>query len=309
MPQAAEIPLDGTVVTTVLANLRHGAPRLAAPVARKVPAGTSVSVVALAVGDEVQGNAHWYRTDPDGYLWAGACGPLATGATQPAVSVPPPPAVPIGSAAGPVSAGALTAALAACAPRVNAFEWTPALMAGFRKYDLNNPRRVAAALGQFLVEADDGFHGLEEGLFYSHADRIASTFHHAFANAAAAEPYVGKPEKLANFVYADAEGNGDVASGDGYRFRGRGLIQLTHRDTYAEFGKTVGKTAEAAAAYCETQEGAAMSGCWFLSSRHCLTLADNWEIDRITRVVNPKSLGAKQRKDFANAFRTHFGAA
>jgi putative chitinase len=97
---------------------------------------------------------------------------------------------------------------------------------------------------------------------------------------------------FADIVYANVNGNGDAASGDGYRYRGRGLIQLTGRDQYAAFGRAIGRTPEEAAAYCATTEGAALSGCWYLSSNGCLPLADAWDIDAITRRVNGDAMEA-----------------
>ena len=97
-------------------------------------------------------------------------------------------------------------------------------------------------------------------------------------------------------------GNGDAASGDGYRFRGRGLIQLTGRDKYEAFGRAIGKTAEEAADFCETREGAAWSGCWYLASNGCLPLADAWDIDAITARVNgPAMEAAGERRRYSDA--------
>ena len=90
--------------------------------------------------------------------------------------------------------------------------------------------------------------------------------------------------------------------GDGYRFRGRGLIQLTGRDEYEAFGRAIGKTAEEAAAFCETHEGAAWSGCWYLARNGCLPLADAWDIDAITRRVNgPAMEAASERLRYSDA--------
>ncbi|HEX8827642.1 MAG TPA: hypothetical protein VF778_05975, partial [Xanthobacteraceae bacterium] len=101
-------------------------------------------------------------------------------------------------------------------------------------------------------------------------------------------------------MYADYNGNGDEASGDGYRFRGGGLIQLTGRNDYASFGQTVGMTAEQAAASCATPTGAALSGCWYMASKGCLPYADAWNIDEITYLVNGKAmLGRAQRTAYA----------
>jgi putative chitinase len=87
-------------------------------------------------------------------------------------------------------------------------------------------------------------------------------------------------------------GQGSVPTVGRYRFRGRGLIQFTGRDEYSAFGRAIGKTPEQAADYCETNEGAAFSGCWYLASNGCLPLADAWDIDAITRRVNGDAMEA-----------------
>ena len=202
----------------------------------------------------------------------------------------------------------LTSALSAVAPKVDVGIWVPALNAAFAKYAFNSEKRMAAALGQFLVEAGDAFASISENLNYTHADRLAKIFPSVFATVQAAQAFVGNPVALGNHVYANKLGNGNEQSGDGYRFRGHGLIQLTGRSEYAQFGATIGKSAEDAAAYCATPEGAAMSGCWFLSSRGCLPLADGWDISGITRIVNGKAmLENAQRIAFANAVLKELG--
>jgi predicted chitinase len=129
-----------------------------------------------------------------------------------------------------------------------------------------------------------------------------------FPTPADAQPYVGNQQAFGNKVYANRLGNGDEASGDGFLFRGRGLIQLTGRTEYTEFGKTVGKTAEEAVQYCETIEGAAVSGCWYLQSRGCLPFADSWNINEITRLVNGSAMeGASQRLNYSNDMLKHLG--
>ena len=196
----------------------------------------------------------------------------------------------------------LTSALSAAAPKVDVGTWVPALNTAFAKYGLNTDKRMAAAIGQFLVEAGAAFSAIAENLNYKSADRLAAIFPSAFPNAQAAQAFVGNPVALGNHVYANKLGNGDEQSGDGYRFRGHGLVQLTGRASYVQFGATIGKSAEDAAAYCATPEGAAMSGCWFLSSHGCLSLADAWDISGITRIVNGKAmLENAQRTAFANA--------
>lgn len=242
--------------------------------------------------------------------------PASTPPVPPTPQPAPPPAPPpvadamslISSIKPAIDPTLLTAALKIVQPGLDAASWVPALTPAFAKFGLNTNRMVAAAIGQFMVEAGPTFNEIRENLNYTHAERLVEVFPKEFATVADAKPYVGKPEAIGNRVYANRLGNGDEASGDGFRFRGRGLIQLTGRSEYAEFGSTIGKTAEDAAAYCETFEGAAMSGCWYLSSRGCLPLADAWELSAITKKVNGAAiLGNAQRIAYATAMLKHLG--
>lgn len=224
---------------------------------------------------------------------------------KPATDTAPTPAKTSGpgaESASPPRSPALTAALNMVAPHVRTDVWAPSLVAAFAKFDLLTNKRMAAAIGQFLVEAGDGFEELAENLNYVHASRIVAVFPNEFPTEADATPFVGNPQALANVVYANKLGNGDQASGDGFRFRGRGLIQLTGRDEYSEFAAAMDMTAEQASAYCETPVGAAMSGCWYLASRGCLLLADQWALSTITRKVNGNAMeGNDRRIAYANA--------
>jgi predicted chitinase len=210
------------------------------------------------------------------------------------VPVPPPPAAPARPPqAAPASEGAaaLADAMRAVCPQANATLWVPTLIAAFERFGFSNERRRAAAMGQFLVEAGPALNETVEDLDYS-PERACQVWPALFTNPAAAEPYCADPRRFADHVYAGVNGNGDAASGDGYRFRGRGLIQLTGRDEYAAFGRAIGKTPEEAADFCETKDGAAWSGCWYLASNGCLPLADAWDIDAITRRVNGPAMEA-----------------
>jgi predicted chitinase len=199
-------------------------------------------------------------------------------------------------------------ALKSVAPNVNPNIWLPALSAAFTKFDMVSHKRIAAAVGQFLVEAGSAFQEVVENLRYTHASRIVAVFPNEFPTVADAQPFVDNPEALGNRAYANKLGNGDEVSGDGFRFRGRGLIQLTGRDEYTGFGTTIGMTAEQAAQFCETPAGAAMSGCFYLASRGCLPLADVWALSKITRKVNGAAmLGNKERIDFSNAMLQALG--
>ncbi|WJR79081.1 hypothetical protein [Bradyrhizobium sp. NP1] len=192
-------------------------------------------------------------------------------------------------------------ALARVAAGIDRAKWEPALTQAFQKFSLTNNQRVAAAIGQFMVEAGETFNEVIENMNYS-AARMMQVWPSTFKTEADAAPYAHQPEKLGNFIYANKLGNGNEASGDGYRFRGRGLIQLTGRDEYNQFGAAIGMTAEQVSTYCETAEGAAMSGCWYLSSRGCLPFADRWNLAEITLRVNGRKMQDHARRvKYSNA--------
>jgi predicted chitinase len=192
-------------------------------------------------------------------------------------------------------------ALHSVAPKLDLAKWEPALSNAFQRYGVTNNKRVAAAVGQFLVEAGGGFEEVVEKMGYT-APRMMEVWPSKFKTEADAAPYVHQPEKLGNFIYANKLGNGDEASGDGYRFRGRGLIQLTGRTEYAEFAAAIGVSADDASAYCETPEGAAESGCWYLATRGCLPFADAWNLAKVTLLVNGRKMQDHARRvSFSNA--------
>src|SRR5271163_1773216 len=195
----------------------------------------------------------------------------ATKAPPPPVPIPPPPAIVPPAPEPHDGAAALTAAMRTVCPEANAAVWVPALISAFERFNFSNNRRRAAAMGQFLAEAGPALNEIVEDLYYT-PDRACQVWPALLATPAAAAPYCDNQRRFADFVYAKVNGNGDAASGDGYRFRGRGLIQLTGRDEYAAFAQAIGRTPEDAAAFCATPEGAALSGCWYLASNGCLPL-------------------------------------
>lgn len=142
----------------------------------------------------------------------------------------------------PLSGGLTIALLRQTLPRVGriaAETWAGPLNAACRKYEITrSARRIAAFLGHIAHES--GYlRTVEENLRYGDPDRLTQVFRSAFKVPADAQPYVNNPKALADKVYANRMGNGDTASGDGWRYRGRGLIQLTGRDNYAAFAKDV----------------------------------------------------------------------
>jgi predicted chitinase len=190
----------------------------------------------------------------------------------------------------------IRAAMGAAAPGADLTVWLGPLVETFNKHGLTTPYRVAAAIGQFSVEAGPSFAEIAENLNYTRPQRIMAVFPREFPTFTAAQACCGNPEKLANRAYAGKLGNGNEASGDGWRFRGRGLIQLTGRDEYAAFAASVGMPIDAAAAYLETPAGAAASGAWYFVWRHALPAMDLWDVDGVTRLVNGSAMeGAFER--------------
>src|SRR4029453_2056107 len=108
--------------------------------------------------------------------------------------------------------------------------WTAALNKAMDRFEINSIQRIAAFLAQLAHESGE-FERLRESLNYS-AERLTKVWPNRFPTVAAAEPFARNEQKLGNKVYANRLGNGDEASGDGFRYRGRGLIQLTGRANY-----------------------------------------------------------------------------
>jgi putative chitinase len=113
-----------------------------------------------------------------------------------------------------------------------------------------------------------------------------------------AQQYAAMPNKqqaIANLVYANRMGNGPVESGDGYRYSGKGLIQLTGKDNYTWFAASLGISVEAAAEYLETFEGAAQSACWFWETNKLNQWADAGDILTLTKRINGGTIGLEDR--------------
>jgi len=191
---------------------------------------------------------------------------------------------------------ALRAALAEIAPSVDFDVWLSPLADGFAAAAISTPQRIAAALGQFVAEAGEDFGELRENLNYTHAQHIHDVFPREFPTLEEAALAVGNPELLGDKVYAGRMGNGGEESGDGYCFRGAGLLQLTGREEITPWADSIGMTPEAAADWAGTPAGAASSACWYWSTRNLNQLADAWSIQAITLRVNGSAMLAAERR-------------
>ena len=174
--------------------------------------------------------------------------------------------------------------------------WYSALSKLLPDYDMNTPQRAAAFLAQCAHESGE-FTALQENLNYKPAT-LRKIFPKYFPTDDIANEYCAKPNKqeaIANKVYANRMGNGDEASGDGYRYRGRGLIQLTGKDNYTFFAGSLGISVEEAADYMATFEGAAQSACWFWETNNLNQFADKGDIITLTKKINGGTIGLDDR--------------
>lgn len=157
-----------------------------------------------------------------------------------------------------------------------------------------NPARLAGFLAQVAHESG-GFTAVKENLNYS-AKGLMGTFKKYFPDEATAKAYERQPEKIANRVYANRMKNGDEASGDGYRFCGRGLIQLTGRDNYTKFAADLDMSIEDTIAYLETPNGAVASAGWFWDNNKLNQYCDSGDFVTLTKRINGGTIGLEDRK-------------
>jgi putative chitinase len=171
-------------------------------------------------------------------------------------------------------------------------KWLDGLNKCFDKYDINTPERQACFLAQVMHESNS-FKSLSENLNYS-AQGLMRTWSSRFPDLDTAEKFEHNPEKIANKVYAGRMGN--IEEGDGWKYHGRGLIQLTGRENYANFGHNVGVDVLSNPDLLTTPEYATLSAGWYWNKRNLNELADKMDIEGITKKINGGTLGLEDRK-------------
>ena len=174
--------------------------------------------------------------------------------------------------------------------------WHHALAQLLPEYEINTPQRIAAFVAQCAHESG-GFMVLKENLNYK-APTLRKIFPKYFPTDAMAAEYAAKPNKqeaIANLVYANRMGNGGPETGDGYRYCGRGLIQLTGKQNYAWFAASLDIPVEEASEYLQTFEGAAQSACWFWETNNLNQWADKGDILTLTKRINGGTIGLEDR--------------
>ena len=164
------------------------------------------------------------------------------------------------------------------------------------KFEINTPLRLAHFLAQCGHESG-GFRLTKENLNYS-AKGLMGIFKKYFPTEALAKAYERKPEKIANKVYSSRMGNGDEASGDGAKFCGRGYIQLTGKDNYTAFGKSINEDIAANPTWV-AEKYALLSAAWFFNKNKLHVMADGGATDAvvtsITKRVNGGTIGLPDR--------------
>jgi putative chitinase len=173
--------------------------------------------------------------------------------------------------------------------------WYAAMVKIFPKYGIDTANRIAGFCAQCGHESLN-FTVLEENLNYK-AETLEKLFSKYFSKAGRnAADYAKQPEKIANVIYASRMGNGDTASGEGYKFRGRGIIQLTGKDNYTKFGTSINKNIDDTVAYVTTLDGALESACWYWATRKLNEACDANDITKMTKLVNGGTIGLEDRK-------------
>lgn len=193
-----------------------------------------------------------------------------------------------------------------------AAQWLEPLNAAMQACAIDTPRRQAAFLAQVLVESSE-LRCREESLSYS-PQRLRAVWPQRFSSDELAAHYSHNPQALANYIYAGRMGNGDETSGDGWRYHGRGLIQLTGRDNYAQFARTSGLDVLAQPDLLLEPAGAARAAAWFWQTMGLNELADRTtgsdgdvHFMNISKRINGGTIGLEERRAYWQRARRALG--
>lgn len=177
-------------------------------------------------------------------------------------------------------------------------DWVPALNDAFTQFGILTTRQQAAFIGQCGHECGN-FRILEENLNYR-AATLMKLWPRRFPSLEIANQYAGNPKKIANMVYASRMGNRDEASGDGYRFRGRGCIQLTGHANYFHAGQALGVDFVMEPDLVATPKYAALTAAWFWSTHGCNKVAEMGDWVALTKKINGGTIGYDDRVKHTN---------
>ena len=172
-------------------------------------------------------------------------------------------------------------------------EWVGPLNETFAKFGIATVDEQAAFIGQYSHESNH-FRTLQENLNYR-PETLHQLWPQRFPTMEIATQYAHQPEKIANKVYANRMGNRDEASGDGFRFHGRGLPQLTGHDLYFHFGQFIGEDLVANPDLVATPKYAAMAGGWYWKTHNLSAAADAEDWVKVTKIINGGTFGLEER--------------
>lgn len=180
---------------------------------------------------------------------------------------------------------------------MKAAAWAAFIENACRRFDINTPARIAAFIAQAAHETR-AFTRFSESLHYTTQARLLLIFGRRFlASGRDPQDFVGKPEALANFVYANRLGNGGESSGDGWRFRGRGIFQLTGRKNYRLAGDGIGQDFEGNPDLLLDPHFGSLAAGWYWRVNGCNELADRQDFIGITQRINgPALAGLEDRQ-------------
>ena len=173
-------------------------------------------------------------------------------------------------------------------------KWLEPLKETFEKYQIDTPKRQAAFIGQCMHESN-GFKTLTENLNYS-ARGLMATWPSRFPSEEVANQYARNPEKIANRVYGGRMGNGPEETGDGWKYRGRGIKQLTGKENYERCGSNLGVDLVSDPDKLLDPKYAALSAGWYWNKHNINQLADRGDIETMTKRINGGLLGLDARR-------------
>lgn len=172
-------------------------------------------------------------------------------------------------------------------------DWVDALNETFSRFNINTKNQQAMFIGQCSHECGN-FRLLEENLNYR-AETLIKLWPKRFPSLEFAKQYEKNPKKIANSVYANRMGNRDEASGDGYRFRGRGALQCTGHSTYFHAGKALGIDFVMQPDLIATPKYAALTAGWFWETHKLNPPADALDFNKVTKIINGGLIGLDDR--------------
>ena len=171
-------------------------------------------------------------------------------------------------------------------------QWVESINNICPKYGIDTPARMEMFMAQCAHESD-GFTALVENLNYN--TNALQTIFKKYFNSKQAAVYARQPEKIANIVYANRMGNGPTESGDGWKFRGRGVLQITGKNNYSKFATHLMLSLDDTVAYLGTKDGAIEGACWFFKVNNLLHACDAKDVLAATKIINGGTIGKDDR--------------